>query len=276
LLAQSPLRRIAEIIRTADGADLPYPTTDDTGQTGEYLTEGGAVSTQDVATGSLVLEAHKASSKIVKVSPELLQDSAINLPMLLGRLLGERVGRISNTKMTTGTGTNEPQGIVTGATLGITMASATALDPDEIVQMVFEIDPAYMEDPSVGWMMHNAIALKIALLRFDFGGGAGTGDYFWRPGLQAGEPDRLLGHPVYKNSAMVSALAIDAKAILFGALGKYVIREVTGVRLHHLVERYRDNDLDAFVMFVRNDGGVLDATGGGANAPIQYMQCAAA
>jgi HK97 family phage major capsid protein len=54
---------------------------------------------------------------------------------------------------------------------------------------------------------------------------ATTGDYLWQPGLQAGQPDLLLGKPVFENPAM-AAVASASKSVAFGDFSAYLVREV--------------------------------------------------
>jgi HK97 family phage major capsid protein len=109
---------VATVIRTDTGAALPIPTSDDTSNKGAILGENTAASEVDVSFGQLVLDAYKYSSKYVLVSVEFLQDSSINVAEFIGKALGERIGRIQNDHFTTGTGSSQPNGIVTAATLG--------------------------------------------------------------------------------------------------------------------------------------------------------------
>ena len=120
------MRQAASIIRTDSGADLPIPTANDTAQTGAILDINTQVANQDVTFGQLVLKAWKYSSKQVLVPVELMQDSAVNLPAMLGEMLGERIGRIQNTHFTTGAGTTLPFGITVQAVAGPTGAAGAA------------------------------------------------------------------------------------------------------------------------------------------------------
>ena len=97
---------------------------------GVILNENTQVANQDVAFSQLILDAWKYSSKQVLVSVELLQDSAVPLGEILGRLLGERIGRITNTHFTVGTGVSMPLGIVPAATLGFTAPTADSPGDD--------------------------------------------------------------------------------------------------------------------------------------------------
>ena len=144
LLAYGGMRQVATVLRTADGNDLPFITVDDTSNTGSILGENSAVSNQDVTFGQTTLNAFKWTSDQVLVSVELMQDNAVNLPQYLGGLLGERIGRSVNTYMTTGTGSSQPNGIVTAAAdSGISAGSATAVTYAELVDLEHSVDPAY-------------------------------------------------------------------------------------------------------------------------------------
>ena len=133
----------ATILRTATGNDLPMPTENDTSNVGELLAESAAAGTADPTFGQVVMKAYKFSSKVVKVPIELIQDSAFDISSYVARKLGIRIGRITNTYMTTGTGSSQPQGIVNGSTLSKTTASATAITYAELKDLEHSVDPAY-------------------------------------------------------------------------------------------------------------------------------------
>ena len=68
----------------------------------------------------------------MKVSQQLLQDSAFDLNSFLVEAMGERIARATNAAFTTGTGSSQPQGIVVGSSLGNTTAGATAITADDV------------------------------------------------------------------------------------------------------------------------------------------------
>ena len=253
------MRQVASIMRTDSGNPMSWPTTNDTGNTGALIGENTTVSDQDVAFAQVVFYAHKYSSKQVKIPVELLEDSAFNMAAEVGSMLGERLGRITNTHFTTGSGANQPRGIVTAATLGKTCASATAITMDEVLDLIHSVDPAYRT--SAGMMMHDSVLLHIRKLK------DGNGQYLWTSGTQAGEPDRIWGYPLTINQDMASSVASAAKTIVFGQLSSYKIRDVAGIRLIRLNERYADEDQVGFLAFLRCDGNLLDA----GVAPVKYM-----
>lgn len=271
LLYFGGMRETATILRTATGNALPYPTTNDTGQVGELLAENTAAAEQVVATAAIVFNAFKYSSKMIKVSVELLEDTAFDLSAILGSMAGERIARILNTHFTTGTGSGQPNGIVTatavgfqlgtGNTLGFTVAGSS----DGLYQVVHSVDRAYRQaGPNVGWLMHDNTLLKIRLIRDT------TNQYIWQPSLSVGESDRLLGYPVTVNND-VAQFAANAEVAIFGALGKYIIRDVAGLRLRRLVERFAELDQECFIAFSRHDGDLLDA----GTDPVKSLQASA-
>ena len=251
LLAFGGVRQVADVIRTATGNDLPWPTTNDTGNSGSLLSEAGSVSTTDVTFGSLTLNAYKYTSDFVKVSSELMTDSAFNLERILGEMLGERIARILNTHFTTGDGSSKPKGIVVASSVGKTTATTSVIIADELIDLVHSVDPAYR--PNAGFMMHdNTVAALRKLKTTDL-------QYIWQPGLDSSTPDRLLGANVTVNQDMASSIGSQTKNILYGDFSKYKIRDVAGMRLRRLDERFADTDEVAFVAFSRHDGDLLDS-----------------
>lgn len=264
LLAFGGIRNAAQVIRTSGGENMQWPTTDDTSNTGELIGENKVVSEQDVTIGATLWGAYKFSSKMVKVPSELLQDSAFNLVDLLGSMLGERIGRITNTYFTTGSGAAQPWGIVNRATTGKTTASATAITFDEVMDLVYSVDSSYRTGAK--FMFNEAITLALRKLK------DGEARYLWQQAVVDGEPDRLFTYPIVPNSEMASSIAASAITMLFGQLDAYKIRDVGEFRLFRLVERYRDYDQDGFVAFSRHDGNLLDA----GTHPVKRMVQAAA
>jgi HK97 family phage major capsid protein len=256
LLAYADVRRVAQVIRTDTGNAMPWPTVTDTSNTGELLAENTTFGASvDPTFGIVNFSAYKYSSKPVMISHELLNDSAFNLEQVVAEMLGERIGRIQGTHMTTGTGTSQPQGVVTGATAGITAASATAIAGTEIVRLAHKLDPAYrrVAADSVGYMCHDGILAALAILVDS------NGQPLFQTSFREGAPDRLYGYPVFNNQAMQATIATATVTVVFGDYKGYAVRDVNMVRFVRLNERYADLDQVAFVAFMRTDARYLNA-----------------
>lgn len=253
MLAFGGVLQVASIMSTSGGEDLSMPTADDTGNIGAQIGENTAADlTSTPSTGAVKLGAYKFTSKGVRISQEMLEDSALDVAGFLAQALGERLGRIMNRKFTSGSGAATPRGIVTAATTGVTTASATAIKADEVIDLIHSVDPAYRA-LSPSFMLHDSVLAYLRKLK------DGNGQYLWQPGMAAGVPDRLYNYPYVINNDMDATVTSGKKTLLFGALGKYLVRMVGGIRMYRLAEREREYDRDIFIAFVRADGNLLDA-----------------
>lgn len=260
MLAFGGMRQVAETIRTATGAPMPWPTVSDTSNKGRRIGENTAVATNvEPSTGQKVWYAHKYTSDAILVPTELMEDSAFDLVSLLGQMLGERLGRITNQEFTLGTGNGQPKGLVPASTLGKTTTGATAITADEVIDLLHSVDPAYRT--GAGFMMHDGIVLYLRKLK------DGSGRYLWSSGLQAGVADTILGHTLTVNQDMQASVATGTKTMLFGQLSNYKIRTVGSIRIYRLEERYRDNDQDGFMAFIREDGNLVEA----GTPPVKHL-----
>lgn len=255
---------VTRVMNTTTGNRIPWPTVDDTANTGALIGENVGDSEQDVTFAEKQLDAYEYTSRIVRVSLTLLQDSAFNMDGLLAELFGERLGRAINAHLTTGTGTAQPNGIVTAASIGDTAASSSAITFDEIINLLHSVDPAYRSSPSVAFMMGDDLMKAIRQLK------DGQGNYLWQAADgRTGEPASILGYRYVINQAM-PGFGINNKPLVFGDMSKYVVRRVNDFSLTRLVERYAEFRQVGFFATSRVDGELVDT-----NA-VKVLQLAAA
>lgn len=263
MLAYGAVEQVAEVMVTDTGEEMAWPTADDTSNEGEIVGENPtSANTADPTFAQVKFGAYEFSSKLVKVPVPWLEDAPANMASVLGRMLGERLGRAKNRKFTAGTGANQPRGVMVAATLGKTTASATAIAADEVKDLVHSVDPAYRNQPGAGFMLHDAVLLSLSKLK------GSDGQYIWQSGLQQGLPDRLLGYGLDVNQHMDSAVTASNKTMLFGARRQYKVRRVRRLRLLRLDERFAELSQVGFIAFERADGNLLDA----GTAPLKYLQ----
>ena len=259
-LEHGNVRQVAEIIRTASGAPLSWPTIDDTTNEASLTHENSARTVTDLGTiGKKTWGAYTLSSDIVKVPFELMEDAAYNVVAMVSEMLGERLARKEGELFTTGTGAGRPQGIVIGAAAGNTTSSGTAITLNEMHNLAHEVGTYYRRRGS--YMLHPSIKKYIMQLV------DGTGQYLWQPSVQLGAPDFFRGFAVYENEEMQSTVTTATKTMIFGDLSKYKIRDVGTIRVSRLNELYAGNGQIGFVAHSRIDGGVLNA----GIAPIKYL-----
>ena len=248
------VERLAKKLNTAGGALLDYPTINDTATDAGLISEAASVTVQDMTFANAQLSAYNYASQ-VRVSMQLLQDNAFDLNAFLAEAMGERIARATNAAFTTGTGSSQPQGIITGATLGNTAASATAISADDILDLIHSIDPSYRNKPSFGLMANDSVIAAIRAL------GLGSANDFpiFIPSMTAGEPDKLFGFNLYYNNDMASAITTGQKTLLAADFSKFVVRSAGGVQMVRLNERYMDELEVGFVSYARKDAKVLDS-----------------
>lgn len=256
----------ASVLRTATGADLPIPQTDDTTNKGAIIDENTADTEQDVVFTQLVLKSFMYTSRIVKVSWELMQDSATNMNQLLGQLLGERLGRIAAEHNTTGVGTTEPLGVVTGSVAsGVVTAATSAITWENMIDLKHSVDPSYRRRPAFGYMFNDTSLAILKKLQDS------QNRPLWGPLVQAGAPDTFDGTRYTVNQEMPDPADVNAKAVLAGDFSKYIVREVMDLTLTRLDERYAEFRQVAFMANLRMDGNINDAGTG----PIKSLAMSA-
>jgi HK97 family phage major capsid protein len=259
----SNLLNFANIIRTETGNTIPFPINDDTSNTGELIGENSDLSSAsaDLVFSVYNLGAYKFSSKMVKVSSELIQDNGVDLISYLAKKLAERVARITNTYFTTGTGSSQPQGYLaaSAATRGKVTASTSTFTSAEMIAFQDSIDIAYQANAS--WAFHQNILSEVKQLTI----GTNYNTQLWVPSFREGEPDRILGKPFFINQAMSSTSATGDKIMAYGDFSKFNIRIVNDFTLRALSERYAEFDQTAWFGLMRCDS-FLENT-----AAVKYM-----
>jgi HK97 family phage major capsid protein len=259
-----------DIMDTATGNSLPWPTQNDTAVSGEQIDENTQVNKQDLNIGRVVFGAFKYSTKMIPISLELLQDSAFDLESYVTDQFAVRLGRILNTKFTTGAGTTEPNGIITAATSGVAAAvgssgntggsetGANSIGTTDLTELEHSVDRSYRK--GAAFMMHDSTEKYLKELLDKYG------RPLWRPGVSSGAPDTINSYPYYVNNDMAQ-IGASNKTVLFGQLKKYKIRRVKELRVMKLVERFADYGQIALLGFARYDGNLLDA----GTHPVKYL-----
>jgi HK97 family phage major capsid protein len=224
----------SEIV-TSSGNPMKIPTVDDTTVPAVGHTENTALTDDggsDVTFGQKSLDAYAFDTEFVRWSWELDMDSIFNMEALLASLLGERLGRIANSQLTTADGSSKPHGIVHASTLGVTAAAQGAIAFDETIDLVHSVDPAYRQSPKVAYMFNDSTLKALRKLK------NGEGDYIWQAGnVQNGVPATLNGYRYHINQAMQS-IATGNKTMIFGDFGKYYVRKIGAPVIGVMRERF--------------------------------------
>lgn len=253
------MRMVAGQITTEKGNPLSFPTSDGTSEIGEWVAQNAASSNLDPTFGTVALNVFKAGSKVVAVPIELLQDSQIDIESFVFNRLAQRIGRLSNQGYTTGTGTGQPNGVVTAASvgkIGATGQTATIIY-DDLIDLIDSLDIGYQSSGrALRFMVGQVLRRTLRKIKDT------SGRPIWTPSYDAGLvgefSDSLLGYPVTINNDMPTPAA-NAKSLLFGDMGQYMIRDAMEVSLFRFDDSaYMKLGQVGFLAWARTGGNLLD------------------
>jgi HK97 family phage major capsid protein len=259
-LAWGGVEGVSRVIRTDSGNDIEWPLANDTAVVAYKIAEATdhGTSATDVTFTQKTLKSYKYTSGLVRVSRELIQDSYFNFQTLLADLFGYRIGRGLNAAFTTGAGTTDVAGVVTGATSSGVTVDDTTLSYANLIDLYHSVDPAYQINGK--FMFKDSTLAAIRKLEDT------EGHLIWQPDLVAGIPATVLGKPYVINQDM-AAIGANNKSVLFGDFSNYVIRYAGPERLVVLNERYAEYDQIGMFLNVRVDAMLMDA----GTHPVKYL-----
>ena len=241
-------RKLANVINTSSG-DRKIPVVASKGSA-SWVDEEGTISDSDDAFSQVSIGAYKLGT-LIKVSNELLNDSAFNLESYISKEFARRISSKEEEAFFTGNGTGKPIGIFNatgGAEIGVTTASSTSITADEVIDLFYSLKAPYRK--KAVWILNDATVKAIRKLKDK------NDNYLWQPALTAGTPDTILGRPVY-TSSYVPTIAAGAKTIAFGDFSYYWIADRQGRIFKKLNELYAATDQTGFVATQRVDGKLV-------------------
>jgi HK97 family phage major capsid protein len=162
------------------------------------------------------------------------------------------MGTTANSRLTLGTGTIMPNGIVTRAGSGVA-STATSLAADDLISLVYSLDTVARRLPGSGFMMNANTVSAVRKLKDN------AGQYLFSPSLSSEDRDLLLGHRIYENPAM-SNVGSAVKSVIFGNLSSYFVRQVGGIRVDRSDDFAFNQDLITFRAQVRLDGNLIQTS----------------
>jgi HK97 family phage major capsid protein len=241
-------RTLANVITTSSG-DRKIPVVATKGSA-SWVDEEGTISDSDDSFGQVSIGAYKLAT-LIKVSEELLNDSAFDMEAYISREFARRIGNKEEEAFFIGDGSGKPTGILAalgGAQLGVTTAGATAITMDEVLDLFYSLKAPYRNRSA--FVMNDATIKAIRKLK------DGQGQYLWQPSIQAGTPDTILNRPLH-TSSYVPTIAAAAKTIAFGDFSYYWVADRQGRVFKRLNELYAVTGQVGFVATQRVDGKLI-------------------
>ena len=248
--AANVIRSIAKVITTQNDRKIPVAVGH---SVANWTPENGAFTESNPTFGQKQIDAFKLTD-LIRVSVELLQDSAFPLEQYIANEFARAFGAAEEEAFCVGTGSGQPTGIFTanGGQVGVTAAANNAITADELINLVYALKSPYRRNAA--FLMNDVTISAIRKLK------DGNGVYLWQPSLQAGEPDKLLGYDLY-TTPYAPTMAAGAYTVAFGDFQNYWIGDRAGRTVQRLNELYATNGQIGYVATERVDGKVILAEG---------------
>ena len=248
-----PMLETSTILNTAGGENLQIPSLSAYSATqGTATAEASAFSEADPTFNEFVTLGAYKYGFLIQVTRELVEDAGVDILGFLADQIGNTMGTTANSRLTLGTGTIMPNGIVTRAGSGVA-STATSLAADDLISLVYSLDTVARRLPGSGFMMNANTVSAVRKLKDN------AGQYLFSPSLSSEERDLLLGHRIYENPAM-SNVGSAVKSVIFGNLSSYFVRQVGGIRVDRSDDFAFNQDLITFRASVRLDGNLIQTS----------------
>ena len=239
LNGENIMRSLANIITTSGDHKINIAATN---PAAAWIEEGGQLTFGEATFKQVLLDTHKLHVAI-KVTEELLYDSAFNLEDYILEQFGKALANAEEDAFLNGDGTGKPTGIFHETNGGTHLTEVTAFKSDDIINLIHALKRPYRK--SAAFIMNDKLIAIVRKLK------DGNGAYMWQPSYQVGEPDTLLGYPVY-----TSAFAPEGK-IAFGDFSYYNIGDRGTRSFKQLTELFAGNGMIGFVAKERVDGKLI-------------------
>lgn len=216
-----------------------------------WVAEGGQMTFGNGTFAQISLDAHKVHVGIL-ITEELLNDNAFNLESYILEQFGKAIANAEEDAFINGDGTGRPTGFLTtlaadnNAFITTTGASISA---DDVINLEYKLSRPYRRNAA--WLINDATLAQIRKFKDS------TQNYIWQPSYVAGEPDRLLGYPIYTTPYMPKAESGNF-ALAFGDFSYYNIADRQGRAFQRLDELYAANGMTGFLLKERVDGILVD------------------
>lgn len=257
----SPIRGIANV--QVIGSDALEGIEDlneaDAGWVGEVATRSDTNTPQ---VGKYRIEAMEMYAK-PKASQKLLDDSSVDIENWLGMKVADKFARLEGAAFVVGNTPTRPRGFASYTTVATADATRAwgqlehvktgangdfhTTQADPLFDLISAFKPGYLAQAN--WVTRRSVMNKIRKFKTTT-----TLEYIWQPGLQVGQPDRLLGYPIVMAEDMPT-LATGSNSMALGnfQLG-YQIVDRLGVRV--LRDPFTDKPFVLFYTIKRTGGGV--------------------
>lgn len=246
LTEQNVMRALGHTITTSGEHKINIAATK---PAASWIEEGGEFKFGEATFGQKILDAHKLHVGI-KITDELLYDNAFDLETYIINEFGKAIGNAEEDAFINGDGDHKPFGLFhekEGAERRVTTSGAK-ISADDLLDLIYALKRPYRKNAA--FLMNDSTIPALRKLK------DANGQYLWQPSLQAGEPDRLLGYPLYTSQYAPEAAA-GTSCVAFGDFSYYNIGDRGTRSFQELKELFAGNGMVGYLMKERVDGRLI-------------------
>jgi len=247
------VRKLARVWPLTTSDTLGVVSIDTDLSDADWTSEVGNITADtSLAFGSRTLKPEMLS-KLVKVSMKLLKVSAIPAEQIVRDRLAYKFGVTLENALLNGDGSSKPLGVFVADNNGVPTTrdvtdgnTTTAISADSIIAAKYALKEGYRRNAA--WIFHRDILKEVAKIKDN------DGQYLWRPGLVAGQPDTLSGLPVYESEYAPNTMSAGAYVGILGDFSYYWIAELQDIEIQRLNELFAANSQVGFIGRMYADG----------------------
>lgn len=193
-------------------------------------------------------------AKRIKVSNKLIRTSAQSVETLVRARLAYKFGVTEEKAFLLGSGANQPLGVFTPSNDGIPTSrdvatgSATNFTFPGLYDAKYAMKGGYWNRSSTSWGFHRD-GLKLIAKLLD-----GQNRPLWEPSTQIGQPDRLLGLPLYMSEFFPNTFTTGQYVGMLADWSYYHIADSLNMSVQRLNELYAETNQVGFIGRQELDG----------------------
>lgn len=245
------IRRLGTVMQLTRAESLGAPSLDTDLVDSDWTTELATGTLDDsLRLGKRVFQPIPFAKRI-RVSNTLLR-LAPDVEALVTERLAYRFAVTEERGYLTGDGTNRPLGLFTASAQGIptgrdqVVGTPTDITFDGLTNAKYALKFQY--HGRAAWLLSRLAVNRIALLKDS------TNNYLWRESTRAGEPDSLMGFPIYMSEFVPAVFTTGLYVGMLADFRHYWIAESLNFQLQRLVELYAESNEVGFIGRKEADG----------------------
>ena len=247
------LRQLATVTQIGTAESLGVPTLDTDVADADWTTEL-ATGNEDtnIRFGKRELRPHPLAKR-VKISQKLIRQARFDIESFVISRFAYKFGVTQEKAFMTGDGFQKPLGLFTVSSDGLSTAvdklsgAATTFVADNLIDIKYSLKPQYWRQAN--WLFHRDAIAKIRKLKT-----VADGQYVWQPGLQAGQPDRLLELPLVVSEFVPNTFTSGKYVGMVGDFSFYWIVDSLALGFQRLAELYAETNQVGYISRLELDG----------------------